>query len=277
MCGHSKHVTCVAISPCGELVLSGSVDRTFQMWDAVNGKPMSEPFRGHTEWINSVAFCEERGIIVSGSDDGTIRRWRTVPSTRISDSTQRCDGTVRRIMFSDGGQKLVICSTNGTLLQWDATKGKPIGKPMKGRLKKVVCFVANENFRMLLAVYEGAHKNYEVIRWNTSPCEMMCEPIVLPLARDLRSAAVSSNGEMIVTGSRDGTVQRWCTRSGDAIGEPMRGHKIWVKCVAFSGNDEVVVTGSFLGSIIRWSFANGEQIGKELLPKCIEWRYRHWF
>ncbi len=150
MCGHSSFVTCVAISSCGKLILSGSGDGTLQMWDAVNGKQMGESFRGHFSWVHSVAFSGERGIIVSGSNDGTIRRWRTDLSTRISESTQRCDGGVKRIMFSDGGQKLVTFSGDGTLLQWDATNDNPIGRPMKGRLNHLLCTAVNEKFGIIL-------------------------------------------------------------------------------------------------------------------------------
>ncbi len=94
---------------------------------------------------------------------------------------------------------------------------------------------------------------------------MMCKPIVLRPAPELYCASVSSNGEMIVTGSEDATVQRWCTRSGNAIGEPMHGHKSMVTCVAFSPDDEMVVTASRDKSIIRWRTANGQRIGKPLI------------
>ena len=126
----------------------------------------------------------------------------------ISESTQRCDGKVKHIMFSDGGQKLVTCSTNGTLLQWDATNGKQIEMPMKQRLDHVVSIVMmTEKCGIILAVCTDFNENNQVIWWNTSTCEMIVEPILLTHASSFRRAAVSSNGEMIVTGSPDGTVQ----------------------------------------------------------------------
>ncbi len=104
-----------------------------------------------------------------------------------------------------------------------------------------------------------------MIRWNTRTFEMMGEPILLKRESYLSCAAFSSNGEVIVAGSSNGTVHRWCTRSGDAIGEPMRRHKGAVRCVAFSANDEMIVSGSRNKSIIRWSTANGHQIGQPLI------------
>ena len=267
MCGHSREISFVAISSCGKMILSGSRDGTLQIWDAVNGNPMGEPFRGHSSWVQSVAFREERGIIVSGSGDGTIRQWRTDPCTRISESTQKCDGEAERIIFSDGRQKLVTISDNGTLLQWEVTNGKPIGKPMKGWLNRALCIAVNEQCGMIVAVLEN-----EVIRWNTRTCEMMGKSLLLKHESYLNCAALSSNGETIVTGSSDGTVRRWCTRSGDTISEPMRGHKEWVTFVAFSANDEMIVSGSHDGSIIRWSTPNGQKIGEPLIHN--DWIYR---
>ncbi len=74
MCGHSHIVQCVAISPCGKMIVSGSNDNTVRIWDAVNGKQMGELFRGHSRQVTCVRFTEESSVITSGSFDGTISR-----------------------------------------------------------------------------------------------------------------------------------------------------------------------------------------------------------
>ena len=94
---------------------------------------------------------------------------------------------------------------------------------------------------------------------------MTGDPVVLESASRLSWAAVTSDGKMIVTRSGGGTVQRYCASSGDAIGESMGGHQIYVRCVAFSSNDEMIGTGSEDSSIIRWSTATGKRIGEPLI------------
>ena len=73
--GHTLPVQCVAFSPDGGRVVSGSWDGTVRLWDAETGKPVGEPFRGHKASVQSVAFSPDGRRIVSGSDDNTIRIW----------------------------------------------------------------------------------------------------------------------------------------------------------------------------------------------------------
>ncbi len=267
MRGHSDWVRCVAISPCGEMIVSGSLDKTVRMWDAVNGKQMGETFGGHSDSVEFVGFTEESGVIISGSGDGTIRRWSIAPSTRISELTQRCEGQVKKIVLAKDGRKAVASYGNGTLLQWDAKNGVTIGKPMKGRLGHVGSIAMNEKYGWILAAYTTFLFDDKVILWDMSTCEMVRKPIMVNQSSSLTCAAVSSNGKMIVTGSSDGTMQRYCATTGDAKGERMHGHWNCVECVAFSPNDEIIVSasiGSYDTSIIRWVTANGKPIGNPL-------------
>ena len=269
MRGHSGSVQCVAISPCGKMIVSGCWFHTLRMWDASNGKTIGEPFRGHFGDVKFVGFTEESGIFVSGSSDGTIRRWRMAHNTQLSESIQRCEGRVTNIAFTDYGKKVVTSSTSGALLQWDVNNGKTVGKQMNASHDGKIRIATNDKCGMILSVRsfedtthssKNGIKN-EVVRWDTSTCEMVGEPISVKLKSYVSCAAVSQNGKMIVTGSRDGTVQRYCAVSGNVIGESMRGHKKKVTSAAFTANNEMIVTASDDKSIIRWTAANGKQIG----------------
>ncbi len=136
---------------------------------------------------------------------------------------------------------------------------------MRGRLHVLKTIARNEKCGWILAAYTNLGTENEVILWDMNTCEMVRKPIMVNRGTVSTCAAVSSNGKMIVTGSSDGTLQRYCATTGDAIGEPMRGHKNCVRCVAFSPNDEIIVSGSDGRSVICWVATNGEQIGKPLL------------
>ena len=215
--------------------------------------------------VEFVSFTKESGVIISGSTDETIRRWSTAPIKRISELSQRCEGKAIKILLANDGQKVVASYEDGTLLQRDLKNGMTIGKLMKGRLGDVVDVAINERCGWILAAYTKFKSENEVILWDLSSCEMVRKPIMVNYGGELTCAALSSNRKMIVTGSRDGTLQRYCAVTGDAKGKPMRGHKGWVRCVAFSPNDEVIVSGSDDKSIIRWVTTNGEQIENPLL------------
>jgi WD40 repeat protein len=62
----TSSITCVAFSPDGNQIVSGSSDNSVQVWDAKTGKQLKE-LRGHTDHVTSVAFSPDGDQIVSGS------------------------------------------------------------------------------------------------------------------------------------------------------------------------------------------------------------------
>jgi WD40 repeat protein len=70
-----KRIQCVAFSPDGQRIVSGSNDGTIHVWNATTGTMEGSPFTGHTCRVNSVAFSQDGHRIVSGSSDCTIRVW----------------------------------------------------------------------------------------------------------------------------------------------------------------------------------------------------------
>ena len=46
--GHTDKVISVVFSPDGKHIVSGSSDKTIQMWDAQTGAQVGNPLQGHT-------------------------------------------------------------------------------------------------------------------------------------------------------------------------------------------------------------------------------------
>ena len=69
----------VAYSPNGQHIISGSLDKTIQIWDAETGAAVGRPLEGHIRSVTSVAYSPSGRHIVSGSNDNTIRVWDSDP------------------------------------------------------------------------------------------------------------------------------------------------------------------------------------------------------
>ena len=72
--GHTEPVRCVAFSPSGERIATGSEDKTVKLWDAATGRHIATS-RDHRASVESLAFSPGGSRIATGDQDGSIRLW----------------------------------------------------------------------------------------------------------------------------------------------------------------------------------------------------------
>ena len=70
---------CVAFSPDGRLVLTGSA-KTVRVWEVASGRELIR-LNGHQDSVHCVAFSPDGQLIVSGDEGGGVYCWEWRGST----------------------------------------------------------------------------------------------------------------------------------------------------------------------------------------------------
>ena len=66
---------CLAFSPDGLTLASGSRDQSVRLWDPVTGQELLA-LTGHKSAVHGMAFSPDGTILATGSHDGAIKLWR---------------------------------------------------------------------------------------------------------------------------------------------------------------------------------------------------------
>ncbi|GLA33115.1 hypothetical protein AnigIFM63326_002394 [Aspergillus niger] len=119
--GHSGLVDSVAFSGDGQLLASGSHDKTIKLWDTATGA-LKHTLEGHSRSVHSVAFSGNSQLLASSSHDKTIKLWDTATGA-LKYTLEGYSRSVYLVTFSGDGQLLAFGPSDNTIKLWDTATG----------------------------------------------------------------------------------------------------------------------------------------------------------
>ncbi|ACF14667.1 WD-40 repeat protein [Chloroherpeton thalassium ATCC 35110] len=80
----------------------------------------------------------------------------------------------------------------------------------------------------------------------------------------ISSLVFSPDGSKIVSGSRNGVLRLWNSKTGEGIGDPLKTRQGEIHYVAFSPDGDCIVSGHSDGTLRLWNITTGESIAEPL-------------
>ncbi|MFN6454792.1 MAG: eIF2A-related protein [Nostoc sp. EfeVER01] len=240
---HEQEVNCVAFSPDGKFIASGSSDSTVCLWN-IMGNPTAKFLLGHEQEVNCLAFSRDGKFLVSGSIDGILCLW-DLEGNLINQPWQGHEEGVISVAFSPNSEHIISVGFDGTVCLWDL-QGNAITQPWRGHKEGVISVAFSPNGNRIISVgFDGTvclwdlQGNAITQPWHKHEAKIIC-------------VAFSPDRKLIVSGSSDCTVRLWDIQ-GNPIGEPWHGHEGHVNSVAFSPDGKFIISGSSDRTIRLWN------------------------
>ncbi|WP_293061991.1 MULTISPECIES: hypothetical protein [unclassified Moorena] len=245
--GHRDWVSSVSFSPDGQLIASGSRDKTIKLWR--KDGTLLKTLRGHRAGIHSVSFSQDGQIIASGSEDKTVKLWRKDGSLVMTlDGPDGHTKTVHCVSFSRDRQMIASASEDKTIKLW--SKDGVLLQTLTGHSDSVLGVSISPNGQLIAS----ASKDKTIKLWRRDGTllktwQAHTQPVV--------SVRFSPDGNTIASTSTDNTVKLWQT-NGELI-DTLEGHRNWVLDVSFSSDGQRLATASADHTIKLWN-SDGELI-----------------
>lgn len=291
--GHSAAVNSVALSTNGRLAISASDDLRLKVWNVRTGREI-RTLRGHDSAVNSVALTANGNIALSASSDKTVKLWfvrlpwplRTV-RTHVKE--------VRSVAISANGWLAISASWDDEkAVVWNVLTGRDI-RVLSRHPRTVYSALLSTDGRLVVAPLEDK----TMVVWDTRTGERICtfQDKVLALSRDGRlslvagketlevwdvrmgkivsvlavdrwqveDAAMSADGHLAFTVSKDNTLRIWDIEKGERIIKLLINAPLL--CCAVTPDGRTMVAGDLLGSIHFFEFVtfNNERGGLSIL------------
>ncbi len=264
--GHIKGINCIALKPENKnssqsLIASGSRGE-IKLWDLKNGDLIAT--LSEYPWlravivdeVNYLAFSPDGQTLASGGADSTIKMWH-LGAKDLIDIMHKHNGMVRCIAFTPDGRILATGGDDRKIQFWDMTE-RQVMMTLSLEDTAAHSLIFSQDGKTLVT---GSYRKIKV--WNISTKEeLSCIDVELQHSlmghsHIVSSLALSKNGKILVSASKDKTIKIWHLKRGELI-RTIKGHIDRVCAVALSKDEQIIASGSADKTIKLWHLETGE-------------------
>jgi WD40 repeat protein len=251
----------LAISPDGNILVSGNSDRTMKrqkeiqllsqsLWHLPDGRHLRN-LSTDSDLAVSLVISPDGQTLVSGSWDSTIRLWR-LPDGNHLKTLQGHAYSVFSLSITPDGQTLVSGSGDSTIRLWSLPNGNHL-KTLKGHTDSVLslaispdgCILASGSGDSTISLWSLPNgKHLKTLKGHIS---------------SVYSLSITPDGRILISSGHDGTIRLWSLPNGDLL-KILKGHTDSVPTLAISSDGFTLISGSADGTICLWSLPDGNHL-----------------
>jgi WD40 repeat protein len=235
--GHDRSILAVSFSPDGQLLVSGSDDKTVKLWHR-DGR-LIETLTNHQERVRSVSFSPDEQRFASASYDGTVKVWRR--DGTLLTTLDGHQGEVNRVSFSPDSQLLASAGADRTVKLWH-----PDGSLVK-TLQGHRSWVTDVRFSPDGQILASSSTDRTIKLWHR-------EGRLLATLNGHQGAvnglSFSADSQTLASASTDRTVKLW--RRDGSLMKTLTGHRDRVWDVSFSPDGQTLASASADKTVKLW-------------------------
>lgn len=234
--GHTDKVSCLALSPSGQTLISGSKDLTIKFWDLRTKKvrrTLDGQFDGHLREITTLAVSPDNQILLSCDQDNSLKIW-DINHARV----------IKNISFSANVTCLAI-NPNGQFFCSGGLEPQIRIRQIKdGQVIRsinnnsgVICLAFSLDGKLLAT--GGFNRNIKLWEITTGR-----EIHTFRGHQDRISQIIFSNdGKTLISSSWDQTMKLWELTTGKEI-TTIQAHSAQINSMAIAPNNQMLVSSS---------------------------------
>jgi len=241
---HFKPVGCLAISPDGELLVSGNRN-AIKAWILKTGTEIYTVTE-HRNSVFSLAISLDGQYLISGGNDGSIKVWKLSTGERIRNFEDN-HGSVYSIAITPDGKKLISGTQGGFTTLWNLDTGEKIRTIFKHSNTFVRCVAISSDGNTIVSA--DANGIIQIL----PRCGFKGH------SRCINSVVITPDGECLISGSYDKRIKIWSLITGEEI-DTLNSHVGSVKSLAVSPSGDLLVSGGADKTIKLWDLNTRKEV-----------------